>query len=123
VSLFLQRWAKLYTKPTQSEVALEPEIARLGTPYRAQHPVFAAGVVVDFALLEDKIAIEVDGSSHDTKKAQEKDRLRTLKLEKLGWVVVRCRNEDALKEPAATVQRLLMEAKDRRNAQRILANA
>ena len=35
---FLMRWAKLYSKPTEAETALEPAIASLGTPYRFQHP-------------------------------------------------------------------------------------
>ena len=120
MSLFLSRWAKLYTKPTKSEQSLEPEIAKLGRCYRAQHPVFAAGVILDFAILDDRIAIEVDGDSHRRKGAAERDRERTLKLERLGWVVVRCTNQEALTEPAATVQRLLLEAKDRRNALKIL---
>lgn len=122
MSLFLTRWAKLYTAPTKAEQALEPEIAKLGRIYRAQHPVFAAGVVVDFALLDQKIAIEVDGESHRRKGAAEKDRARTLKLEKLGWVVVRCTNEDALTDPKSTVQKLLLDAADRRNALEILCS-
>lgn len=120
MSIFLSRWARLYTAPTMAEQALEPAVAKLAVPYRAQHPVFAAGVILDFALLDSKIAIEVDGDSHKGPKAQEKDRLRTAKLEKLGWVVVRCTNEQAISEPDATVARLLLDAADRRQALKIL---
>jgi very-short-patch-repair endonuclease len=119
-SFFLKYWAKLYTAPTKSELALEPSVAALGVPYRAQHPVFALGFICDFALLDEKIILEVDGKSHSGKAAQEADRERTRKLERLGWVVARCRNEDAEREPKATVQKMLMEARDRREALKLL---
>jgi very-short-patch-repair endonuclease len=114
--VFLRHWAGLYTKPTESEAAIEPAIAALGTPYRVQHPIFAVHSIVDFALLKEKIIIEVDGKSHNSAAAKEADRARTLKIEQFGWVVVRCRNEDAQREPEATVQALLIEARARREA-------
>lgn len=113
---FLENWAALYTKPTEAERAIEPAIARLGKPYRAQHPVFSAHSIVDFALLEDRIIIEVDGNSHVGPKAREADRKRTHTLETLGWTVVRCWNSAAIREPDATVQKLLLEAADRKAA-------
>lgn len=122
-SRFLENWAALYTKPTASENAIEPAISALGIPYRAQHPVFAAHCIVDFALLGPRIAIEVDGKSHNGPAAKANDRTRTLKLEALGWVVVRCSNEQAQLDPVNTVQRMLLEARDRREALAILAYA
>lgn len=111
---FLANWARLYTMPTKSEQALEPAIAALGRPYRAQHPIFGHSFIVDFALLEDKIIIEVDGKSHNSSEAKELDKLRTAKLENLGWTVVRCRNEDAQRDPKGTVSRCLLEAATKR---------
>lgn len=119
---FLRHWATLYTKETESEKAIEPHIAALGVPYRAQHPIFAAHFIVDFALLDERIIIEVDGKSHNSAAAKVADRVRTLAIERFGWVVVRCTNEEAQREPAATVERLLMEARDRRNAKALLEN-
>jgi very-short-patch-repair endonuclease len=119
-STFLSRWASLYTATTVAEKAFEPSVAALGIPYRAQHPIFAAGYVVDFALMDAKIALEVDGDSHRGAKAVEHDRERTRKLERLGWVVVRCWNEEAIDAPAVTLQRMLLEAADRRNALNLL---
>ena len=43
--------------------------------------------VLDFAHIEAKIAIELDGSSH--KKTQEYDQLRDSLLRQLGWKVIR----------------------------------
>lgn len=123
MSMFLKNWAKLYTAPTQAELALEPAVAALGRPYRAQHPVFALGCICDFALLNERIVFEVDGKSHNGKAAKEKDRERTRKLEKLGWVVARCTNDEALDDPKSSVSRMLLEAADRRAALAILAQA
>lgn len=117
---FLSNWARLYTTPTVSEDAIEPAIAALGKPYRSQHPIFAVHAIVDFALLDDKIIIEVDGKSHRSPAAKAADRVRTLKIEKFGWIVVRCTNEEAQSEPEITVQRLLAEAADRRHAKKLL---
>lgn len=117
---FLGHWAHLYTDITQAEYAIEPAIAALGVRYRSQHPIFAYHFIVDFALLDSRIIIEVDGKSHHGPKAQAADRERTLKLERLGWVVVRCTNEEAIAEPHATVQKLLLDAQDRRNALSLL---
>lgn len=111
---FLSNWVKLYTGQTPSELALEPSIAKLGRPYRAQHPIFPAHAIADFALLEDKIIIEVDGRSHSSKAAQADDAVRTAAIEKFGWTVVRCKNEDAVRDPAGTVARCLLDAGIRR---------
>lgn len=117
---FLGHWAHLYTDLTKSEYAIEPAIAALGVRYRSQHPIFAYHYIVDFALLDSKVIIEVDGKSHRGPVAKAADRERTLKLERLGWVVVRCTNEEAEADPATTVQKLLLEAQDRRNALNLL---
>lgn len=119
----LPKWSKLYTQPTVPELALEPAVAALGRPYRFQHPVFATGSIVDFALLQDRVIFEVDGKSHEGAEAEAKDRKRTRKLEKLGWVVARCTNADALSDPTSAVALMLMQARDRRAALNILKNA
>lgn len=113
-SRFLEYWASLYQKQTVSESALEPAIAALGRPYRFQHPIFSHHFFVDYALMEDKIIIEVDGKSHNSAAAKEHDSQRTAALEKLGWTVVRCKNEDAQRDPAGTVARCLLDANTQR---------
>lgn len=111
-SKYLAYWARLYSQPTAPENSLEPHVARLGRRYRAQHPVFAAGCIVDFALLDEKIVIEVDGRSHASAEAKAKDAARTAKLERLGWTVVRMSNDEALNDPESALQRCLTEARD-----------
>jgi very-short-patch-repair endonuclease len=104
---FLLRWTKLY-KGTPSEHAIEPAIASLGRVYRFQHPVWSLGVFPDFAMLKDKVIIEVDDPGHNKKKKE--DAVRTAKLNKLGWTVVRCTNHEAETDPYGTVDRLMEEA-------------
>lgn len=114
---FLSNWARLYSNQTVSEGALEPAIAALGRPYRFQHPIFSKHYIVDYALTTDKIIIEVDGKSHNSRAAQADDAVRTGEIEKLGWTLVRCKNEDAQRDPAGTVARCLLDAASRRQAQ------
>jgi very-short-patch-repair endonuclease len=108
--LFLMRWAKLYSQPTPAERALEPAIAKLGLPYRFQHPIWALRVFPDFVILPLKLVIEVDDPSHSTKRKREADADRTKRLQRAGWRVVRCTNAEALADPTATVSRLLSAA-------------
>lgn len=111
MNLLLTRWAKLYSQQTPAERAIEPAIARLGIPYRFQHPVWSVGVFPDYVLLDDRVVIEVDDPSHNTKAKKAADKARTAKLEKAGWRVVRCTNEEALTDPYATVNRMMAELK------------
>lgn len=93
----LRNWARLYHNPTPPEVHAEKLVALLGKRYRAQHPFFGKHRIVDFALLDDKIIIEVDGASHDLPVQRRKDITSTLVFEEEGWRVVRFRNEEILR--------------------------
>lgn len=107
----LKRWASHYANQPDPERALEPAIAALGIRYRVQHPLWGLSLFLDFALPDYKVAIEVDGDEHRTAAGRRKDKLRTAKLNKAGWAVVRCTNEEALADPVATVARLMADAK------------
>lgn len=107
MSFMLQNWGRLYHNLTDAEQALEPAVAALGKRYRVQHPFFGLYLIADFVLLDDKIVIEVDGSSHDTLDQKRKDLKHTIALEARGWAVLRCKNEEALHDPYGTVDLLL----------------
>lgn len=109
--IMLSRWASLYANQTVAEMALEPEIAKLGIPYRFQHPIWSLRLFPDFVLLGPRLVIEVDDKSHLSTKKKAADAERTGRLNSRGWKVVRCSNEDAIKDPAGTLVRLLTEAK------------
>lgn len=106
----LTRWAKLYGAPTPAEVAIEPSIAALGTRYRFQHPLWALRVFPDYVLLDHRVVIEVDDPGHRTRAGRARDAERTRKLNDAGWRVVRCTNDEALRDPRGAVKRMLLEA-------------
>ena len=96
---------------TDAERAIEPAVASLGVPYRFQHPYYLWGQVKffpDFWLPTIGVILEVDDDSHYTDPEKKKaDGIRTSALEKLGNVVVRCTNAEALRDPFGTVERLI----------------
>ena len=102
------RWAKLY-KGTPAELALEDAVASLGVPYRTQFPGYMYGFryFPDFFLPTLGLVIEVDDSSHYKAEKMAADAERTAALNKLGWKVVRCRNDEALSDPYGTVRAML----------------
>lgn len=109
-----KNWYWLYSNLTEPELALEPAIAALGKRYRAQHLFAGLKHIVDFALLDDKIIIEVDGSSHTKPDQIRKDLEHTIKLESMGWRVVRCSNEAAKANPEHTLRLLLTDGLNHR---------
>jgi very-short-patch-repair endonuclease len=108
----LTYWRRGCEKPTAAEAALEPAIAALGERYRHQYPFWNLKYFADFALLDRKLIIEVDGSSHDKPEQKEKDLRHTLEVLKEGWIVVRTTNECALKDPAWAVEVALADGED-----------
>lgn len=108
-NLFLIRWSKLYSKPTDAEAAIEPAIASLGVRYRFQHPMFGLRLFPDFILPDYRVVIEVDDRSHKTKAKREADAERTERLQSAGWRVVRCTNEEAEDAPYDAVDRMMGE--------------
>lgn len=65
-----------------------------GLKFRRQHP--CGPFILDFACLQIKLAIEVDGGQHNENK--QKDIERTLYLQKNGWTVLRFWNNEVLQE-------------------------
>ncbi|RYG33752.1 DUF559 domain-containing protein [bacterium] len=59
---------------------------------------------LDVADPERKIAVEIDGGSHTTLLAQERDARKQLALELLGWIVLRFSNRDVTERLEECVQ-------------------
>ena len=84
---------KLRSEMTEAETRLWQHLrARQinGFKFRRQHPV--GNYILDFACIEVKLAIEVDGGQHNELQVQ--DNLRTAWLETQGWRVLRFWNND-----------------------------
>ena len=59
-----------------------------------QYPL-RGGYIADFALLDKKIIIEVDGEKwHSGKKKKKKDRFRDYMLKRAGWTTIRVKEKD-----------------------------
>ncbi len=82
---------------TGYESELEHWICESGIHYVRQKPIFYEDklYVVDF-LLDGKLIVEVDGSSHDKEDKKEYDALRTQRLESLGYKVIRITNKEVI---------------------------
>jgi very-short-patch-repair endonuclease len=76
----------------------------LGFKFKRQVPL--AGYIADFACLEVKLIIELDGSQHAQQ--TEYDVSRTMALEKLGFRVMRFWNDEALLKTADLLQAIAL---------------
>ncbi|MBO4840722.1 MAG: endonuclease domain-containing protein [Bacteroidaceae bacterium] len=68
----------------------------LGVKFKRQ--MIILNFIVDFVCLEKSLVIEVDGGYHFKDKQMEWDAYRTEELEKLGFKVLRFRNENIISE-------------------------
>ena len=89
----LDRARKLRRRQTIAEEILWRALRdrQLGAKFRRQVPVGA--FIADFACLEAKVIVEVDGPSHETAVGQVRDAWRDRWLRDNGWRVVRVTNE------------------------------
>ena len=62
--------------------------------------------IVDFACPEKRLIVEVDGGQHTA----ESDRERTLRLEELGYRLIRFWNNDVLENTVAVLETIHAEA-------------
>jgi very-short-patch-repair endonuclease len=65
--------------------------------FRRQYPI--PPFIVDFACIEKKLVIEIDGGYHDYVYAN--DLSRQARIEAEGWTVIRFSNEDVLEDVEA----------------------
>ena len=86
----------LRNQPTQAEENLWKFLRsqNLGVKFRRQYSI--GRYVVDFYAPSIKLAIEVDGEIHETKKAKEYDFVRQQEIEGVGVKVLRFTNEEVL---------------------------
>jgi len=80
-------------------VALVARPASAGREVRRQRPIL--NYFADFYCIELKLAVEIDGSGHETVAQQHYDVRRACDLSKLGVTIIRVRNEDVRRDPTA----------------------
>jgi very-short-patch-repair endonuclease len=75
---------------------------KTGHKIRRQHVI--GDFIADFACLSKKVIIEIDGKIHNFQKEQ--DELRTIRLNKLGYEVIRFMNAEVLNSPYQVAQKI-----------------
>ena len=96
----VQRRRQLRARSTQAESLLWYAVRgrRLGgLKFRRQHSI--GPYVVDFACLNERLVVELDGDYHDV--VFEQDQRRQRYIESQGWKVIRFHNEDVLADVEA----------------------
>jgi primosomal protein N' (replication factor Y) len=78
-----------------------------GAKFRRQHPI--PPYIADFACVDAKLIVEVDGRSHDISNQAAYDAARTEALAKAGWRVLRVRDDEVLTD-AQTVAAKIADA-------------
>lgn len=82
-----------------------------GLGFEAQKPF--SGYILDFACKAARLGIEVDGSIHDLPKQRKYDAIRTWKLERLHWAVIRFRNEEVEADAWGCYEKIVAECRRR----------
>jgi len=68
-----------------------------GLKFRRQFPI--EPFIADFACIEHRLVVEIDGGYHDD--VYEQDQSRQQRIEAAGWQVIRFRNEEVLSDVEA----------------------
>ncbi len=85
---------------------------QVGVKVRRQHTI--QGYIVDFALLEINLAIEVDGEYHNTKEQELFDDARTKYLHEFKIEVLRFTNEEVLNNTASVITKIKVVIEERK---------
>jgi very-short-patch-repair endonuclease len=99
---------RLRREPTDAETRLWRHLRQKsfqGLKFRRQVTIGAD--IADFACFERNLVIEVDGGQHDSERPR--DEARTRYLERQGWRVFRCWNNDVLSNTEGVLEMIGIE--------------
>jgi very-short-patch-repair endonuclease len=88
----------------------------LGSDYVRQYPI-GERFVLDFAFVNEQVAIEIDGDSHRTKKQKAIDAKRDKYLSRNGWVPLRIYDKDLNGYKGSFFKNLIREIVEERRKQ------
>jgi len=83
---------------------------KTGYSFSRQKPIL--NYIADFFCKELRLVLEIDGSSHFSVEAQEKDRERDRQMEVLGLRVIRVKDSDVRRNPDRVVDWLMEQVKE-----------
>jgi very-short-patch-repair endonuclease len=101
---------KLRREMSLPEVLLWQQLRKRpgGLRFRRQFPL--SGYVIDFACLERRLAIEIDGEAHDLGNRPQRDEIRDRIVAELGYETLRIPARDVLGELDAVLKMILDRA-------------
>ena len=92
--------------PTDAERVLWEYLRREQLGYKFRRQQVIDNYIADFACLESKLIIELDGDYHLTAEQILKDRERTERLSLLGYKVIRFKNEEVIDNPETVIKQI-----------------
>ena len=98
---------QLRKNSTQSEIQLWKRLKgkqRLGYDFHRQKPI--DNFILDFFCPELMLGVELDGINHMFDAVQERDELKTQRMEQLGITVLRFHDDEVFSDIDAVVQRI-----------------
>lgn len=87
---------KMRNNPTEGEVCLWQWLKGKVEGYRFRRQFVIGEYIADFACIEAKLVIEVDGGYHSTEEQRVHDSMRTDVLNRFGYQVLRFTNEEVI---------------------------
>ena len=82
---------------------------KAGIPYVQEFPL-RSGFIIDFALIDKKIAIECDGEKwHTSLKAMKKDRFRDWMLKRAGWKTLRFSGQQIMNDIDRCIENIRLD--------------
>jgi very-short-patch-repair endonuclease len=101
---------KLRSAATSAERKLWNRVRReqiAGFKFRRQ--VVLGPFIVDFACLEARLILEVDGATHSTEAEAARDAARAARLRAMGFVMLRFTNDDVFREIDGVVETIRLK--------------
>lgn len=99
------------SKLTDAEKKAKKVFDELNLKYEEQYPIFTKNsfILVDFYLPDKKVAVEIDGISHDHRRKtwQSYNRWREKVIQKFGATLWRFRNEEVLERTESFKENVL----------------
>ena len=86
---------------------------KTGYVFNRQRPVL--NYIADFLCLELRLVIEIDGASHFSAEAQEKDAERDRQMQAIGLTVVRVKDSDVRRSPEMVAKGIMEQFPDKGN--------
>jgi len=89
-----RRELRKHLTPAEAKLWSYLKNSQLGEKFRRQHSI--GSYIVDFYCPKKKLAVELDGSPHDTEEGYQKDQTRTEYINKQAIKVIRFENKDVI---------------------------